>query len=171
MVSDAVRTHYEAVRAASVNADILVAQVVREFAGPLNEFIDLCENYLNEVRDGVRADFTDIDLQRMAMRLPILLYRLSDGVDRSAIESTVAKAAVDIVFDQNYLKAVGTIPERKAIAGLQTSDETQVVELTKHVYNRLRGKIEHATALFDAIRKVMTSRDTERQVFRRELAR
>jgi hypothetical protein len=170
-ISETVRTHYDAVRAASVNADILVAKVVQEFAGPLNEFIDNCETYLNEIRDGVRPDFDNSTLERMAMRLPILLYRLSDGVDRSAIESTVAKAAVDIVFDTNYLKAVGTIPERKAIAALQTTDETQVVELTKHVYNRLKAKIEHANSLFDAIRKVMTSRDTDKNVFRRETAR
>ncbi len=163
---------YASVRESSMRAEQIVDEIVNRYAGDLNEFVVNAEAYLNTVRDSASQQFDDGTLQRMVLRLPILLFRVCEGLDRAAMDSDVAKAAVEIVRAQHYLELTeGTIPERKAYADLKTADETAVVDLTKHVHNRLKNKIEHANALFDAIRKVMSARDTDKTVFGREQRR
>lgn len=153
-------------------AEVIVKAVVDKYAAELDQFIEAAESYLNEIRDGKRSGFADDDLQRMCLRLPVLLYRVSDGLDRASIESDLAKAAVEAVRAQHYLNAPdGTIPERKAYADLKTAEDAAVVDLTKHVHARLKSKIEFGNALFDAIRKVMSARDTDKTTFGKEMKR
>lgn len=91
-------------------------------------------------------------------------------VDRSAIESDIAKAAVKSVYAQEYLGTTGTIPERNALAELRTAEETLIVDLSKHVHARLKSKFDVADKMFDGIRKVLTSRDNDKLVFRKDRA-
>lgn len=95
------------------------------------------------------------------------MYRLVEGIDRAAIEADTAKAAHKLVAAANFdALAEGSIPDRKAKADVETADEAAIVDLAKHVYQRLRGKLEAADKLFDAIRKVMSSHDQEQKTFR-----
>jgi len=169
LVSEPIIDLYAAVRTSAAKAEAIINEVAGRYASELDEFVKNAETYLDRVRDSDSQQFDDASLQRMSMRLPILLYRVCEGLDRSAIDADVAKAAVELVRAQHYLSAPeGTIPERKAYADLSTADESAVVDLTKHVHARLKNKIEFATALQDGIKKTMTSRDTERAVFLRE---
>jgi hypothetical protein len=118
-----------------------------------------------------RKEFNDKTLNSLVLRLPILMYRMSDAIDRSAIESDIAKALVKNVRARHYQSASGTIPDKEAAAELATQDESAVVDLTRHVYNRLKGKMERADALFDGVRKVITARTTEKTVFGKDKQR
>lgn len=168
IVSHAIVDHYAEVRKSAQKAEEIVQVVVQRYAGDLDEFVNNAETYLNKVRDSESQQFDFGSLERMCIRLPILLYRVCEGLDRSAMDSDVAKAAVELVKAQNYLAAPeGTIPEKKSWAELKTADEAAVVDLTKHVHARLKNKIEYATALFDGVRKVMSAHESEKQIFGR----
>ena len=172
IVSKDIIDKYALVRTSAGRAEEVIDVIVQRYANDLDEFVSNAETYLNAVRDSDTQSFDDGTLQRMVMRLPILLYRVCEGLDRASIDSDVSKAAVEAVRSQNYLDAPeGTIPERKAYADLKTLDESAIVDLTKHVHSRLKGKIEAANSLFDAIRKVMSARDTDKGVFGREQRR
>ncbi len=154
---------YDQVRVLSARAEETVKLVVANYAKQLDDFVTVVEETLDK-----RTDFDDKTMHRLVLRLPILMYRIVDGVDRAAIESDMAKAITKLVYARHYLEAHGTIQAKQSRADVLTADETQVVELTKHVYSRLKGKLDKAEALFDAVRKVITDRGSERAIFGRD---
>jgi hypothetical protein len=164
------KSRYSEVRALARKAERIVDEVVDEYAGQLDEFISAVEEMLDDIRDGRVKDLDEPTLHRMTLRLPTILYRLTSMVDRSAIESDIAKAAVKSVYAQEYLGTTGTIPERNALAELRTAEETLIVDLSKHVHARLKSKFDVADKMFDGIRKVLTSRDNDKLVFRKDRA-
>lgn len=163
------RLKYSDVRVLSHTAESIVKEVVSEHAKELDEFIVAVEAILERIRKD-HGVVTNQELQRIVLRLPIIMYRLVDGVDRAAIESDIAKAASKLVYAEQYGKTTGTIPERQATAELRTADENAIVDLAKHVHARLKTRMEVADSLFDAVRKVMTSRDAEQMLGRKDKA-
>ena len=159
----ALKSKYDEVRTLSRRAERIIDDTVEVYAKQLDEFIDDVEQLLD-----AKNDVSDKALQRMVLRLPVIMYRLSNLIDRSAIDSDIAKAATKNVYAKNYMDAEGTIPDKEAHATLATAEETLIVDLSRHVYSKLKAKFETANALFDGVRKVMSARDTEKQTFRRE---
>ncbi len=88
-------------------------------------------------------------------------------LDVAAIESSIAKAASKAVYAEFYLDSTGTIPEREAFATLKAAEESVIVDLARHVHSRVKTKMETAEALLDAVKKVLTSKDADKQVFGR----
>lgn len=159
---------YDEVRALARKGDEIVDDVVAKYSKQLDEFVAYFEGILDRLRDE-KKKISDQTLQNSALRLPVMMYRLSDIIDRAAIEHDIGKAANKAVYAQAYLEAVGTIPDKEAQAELVAADEAVIVDLARHVHRRLQGKMDNASAIFDAIRKVMSARDTEKQVFRRDV--
>jgi hypothetical protein len=164
---NALKQKYSAIKASTRVAEQIVREVCEEYTNDLDTFVEQVEEAMEKARN-TNDDIPDRWLSRMVLRLPILMYRISSLVDRAAIETEIAKAAKESVYAQAYLRSTGTIPERENEAKLYTADESAVVDLTKHVYMRLKSKLEHADALFDGIRKVMSGRDTDKNVFRKD---
>ena len=163
---ESVRETYDSIRKLSAVADRIIGEIVETYAKDLDEYVSFINRTLDDIRDSRRKDFSDMDLQRAVLRLPTIMYKLSDALDSAALESDVAKAVLESIKSVNYLNAPeGTIPEKRAYAAIQTANEEDVVQLTKHVYQRLRNRLEHADKLFDGVRKVITMRDTHKSVF------
>lgn len=158
---------YNEVRRLSLKADTIVMQVVAAHSDTLDRFVDGIDSMLERIQTG--EQFEDKELWRMVIRLPVLMYRLTEVMDKAAIESDIAKAVSKNTTAVHYLQSTAkTIPAKKAEADILTAEDDDVVELTKHVYQRLRHKLDMAEKLFDAIRKVMTGRDMEKSVFGKE---
>ena len=158
-----VKAKYNEIRALSRRGEEIVDELVEKYSTEVDEFIASFESLL-----AGNKTISDTVLERAAMKLPIIMYRMGDMIDQAAMESEVAKAASKSVYAQAYLDAVGTIPEREAQAELTSADEAVIVDLSKRVYSRLRHKLDYADKLFDGVRKVMSKRDTEKNVFRKE---
>jgi hypothetical protein len=157
-----VMSTYEAVCQTAAVASDLADRVSGQFTSDLDDFVARVDEYLDSNREG----WSDYELQRMVVRLPVLLYRLSEGISRSALESEIAKALLDRMYAEKLLLADGrTAAERKAHAELQLQAEASVVNITKIVYQKLKAKTDHAVALYEGIKKIMVARDTEHHVF------
>lgn len=158
---------YSSIKSSTAAAERIINEVCEEYTNDLDTFVAQIEEAMEKAR-ATNDDIPDRWLSRMVLRLPILMYRVSSLVDRAAIESEIAKAAKESLYAQAYLNSTGTIPERESEARLYTADEGAIVDLTKHVYTRLKAKIEQADKLFDGIRKVISSRDIDKTVFRKD---
>jgi hypothetical protein len=168
-VYETLSANYQQLSATADTADQVVQEVVAEYASELDAFVQQANDFLNDIRDG--AEFSDYDLQRMVLRLPILLYRLSDGISRSALESDIAKAAAGRVRSDFLLTAEArTAAERSAMADLHTDGAWRLADLAKNVHGRLKAKAEYALGLYEAVKKVMSARDMDKNVFRMEAA-
>jgi len=162
------RLAYRDIRKLAEKASNIVQAVVLQHSETLDKFVDSVDTMLERLRVH-NEKFSDDELQRLIIRLPILMYRLSDLLETAAIESDIAKAVTKNLQAIHYLQSdAKTIPAKRAHAELLTAEQEDVVELTKHVYRKLKDKLEMADKLFDALRKVQTSRDGDKAVFGRE---
>lgn len=155
---------YDAIEELTRTADKLVSEVVARHSKELDELILGVEETLRRMKEN-RTQIAITDLQRLVLRIPILVYRMIDPVDMAGLESDVAKMAHKLVDADYYSKEKGTIPERKRIADLKSGDEATIVDLAKRVHNRLRNRVEVANLLFDAVRKIISTQDIERKTF------
>jgi len=162
------RGAYRDIRKLAAKASGIVQEVVSRHSETLDKFVDNVDSMLERIREH-NEKFSDDELQRLIIRLPILMYRLSDLLETAAIESDIAKAVTKNLQAIHYLQSdAKTIPAKRAHAELLTAEQEDVVELTKHVYRKLKDKLEMADKLFDALRKVQSSRDSDKMVFGRE---
>ncbi len=96
----------------------LVEKIVTRYVGDMDTFVHKVEKYLNE-----SSEIEDFELQRLVLRFPVLLYKLSDGMTRAALESEIAKIAVEHVKSESVLTLEGTATDRRAQATLRAKDE------------------------------------------------
>ncbi len=158
----AVDTAYRRVSDVSDVVDALIERVVQRHSSALDSFVARVEKYLDE-----KDEVEDFELQRLVLRFPVLLYNLSPGITRASLESEVAKAAYDRIKSEYLLNAEGkTSADRQAHASLFAESENLAAIATKHIHARLKSKMESAQALYEGVKKIMTARDTEKQVFR-----
>jgi hypothetical protein len=164
---EVLRKRYDDIRALAGRASMLVADIADAYTKDLDEFVERVNEFLEGSRETSR-EIADSALRRMVLKLPILLYRAAEILDKAAIESSVAKAANTHVYSTYYLDTDGTIPEKEAFAKLKAVEVGLIVDLARHVYNRVKGKIDAAIHLQDGVKKVMTSKDTDKNTFRRD---
>lgn len=123
---------------------------------------------MDDIRHNKRKPLSSDELERLVLRLPVLLYRLIDGTDFAALEADVIKTANRHVYATHYGNASGTIKDKEAEAELKSAEESTIVDLAKRVHNRLKSRADIAHDMLDAIKKAMTSRDVEKQTFRKD---
>jgi len=150
-------------------AEAVIDMVTQERSAKLDSLVGAVEAYLDETRDG---GWSDTELQRMVVRIPTTLYRFSDSIARASIESDIAKATLEKLHAEYVLGHEGrSIADRKAMADLATARESTLTDLTKIVLQKLRMKADYAMALYEAVKKIMTQSDKEKETFRQEVKR
>ena len=161
------KSRYEEIRTLSKRASTIVDSVANSYTHGLDEIVGQVETILDEIRTKARKELSGPELNRLVLRLPTLIYRAVDLLDSAAIEASISKAANKSVYATYYLDSQGTIPEREAFASLKAAEESVIVDLSRHVYNRVKGKIDAAQSLYDGIKKVMTAKESEVKAFGR----
>jgi hypothetical protein len=142
--------------------DQLVERVVQQEAGTLDALVNRVAQYLDE-----SDQIEDFELSRLALRIPVLLYRLSEGTTRASLAAEVAKLVAERARAEALVNAQGkTAADRASWASLHTESESIAATAAKHVEKKLRIKVEAARDLYEAVKKIMTSRDRDKEVFR-----
>lgn len=162
-----VRFKYDAIDALTRTANEIVNTVVKKYSSELDELMEQVEQTLRTIKER-KTQISHGDLQRLVLKIPALMYRMIDPVDMAGLESDVAQMAHKLVHADYYAKEKGTIVDRTRVADLAAGDEATIVDLTKRVHNRLRRRVEVASIMFDAVRKLITTQDKEREVFRND---
>ena len=104
------RGAYRDIRKLAEKASNIVQEVVARYSETLDKFVDNVDNMLERLRVH-NEKFSDDELQRLIIRLPILMYRLSDLLETAAIESDIAKAVTKNLQAIYYLQSdAKTIP-------------------------------------------------------------
>jgi hypothetical protein len=153
---------YQRVSTVAEAVDQLVEHVVQQEAGTLDALVRRVEKYLDE-----SDQIEDFELSRLALRIPVLLYRLSEGTTRASLAAEVAKLVVERAKAEALVVAEGkTAADRASWASLHTESESIAATAAKHVEKKLKIKVEAARDLYEGVKKIMTSRDRDKEVFR-----
>ena len=133
----------------------------------INTICDDLDTLVAKVRKWLdqEDEINDYDLQRLAIRIPTVLYDVSTGLVRATLEVQVATLLADSVFNREFVDGDGNVADRKAGAEVYAEDAQRAVIVVKYIEREIKGKMDQAEKLYEGIKKIMTSRDTERQVF------
>src|SRR5271165_6627022 len=128
--------------------DEIAAQVYEAYTHDLDEYVHTIETHLNQ-----GAELSDQELQRIVVRLPILLYHASSGLVRATLEAEIAKAAAAHLKAEMLLvgpaSLVKTAVARAARADLDSEPAWRLVDLTKYVQGQIKCRIEHGTQIYE----------------------
>lgn len=147
----------------------LVDEIVIRYSRDLDDFVELVGRLLEDIKQGRIREYSDISLEMQTIKLPVLMYFASNGLEDLGAESDIAKANRMERYNEVYVELTGTIPEREAGAGLNTLYEAMMEAVYLRAYKKLKAKIDMADKLFSALKKVLSKRIVEMDISRREL--
>lgn len=158
---------------------VVVDRLVDEASQELHAFVGTVKMYLDRLKDdakqkGTIVDYDDHVLELQSIKLPVLMYFAADFMEDWGLYSDVAKAE----YQEAYDKAAQEVGEQEGrvvdmeIAGRQAAQVQDWAQKVKQrVYSKLKTRLKYADEVFNGLRKVMSKRITDLEVFRKEQAK
>lgn len=150
------------VQAVASEAEEFVLSVSASITADLTRMVDKAERRID-----ADEPIDEYWLQRLALQLPIKIYKVSSGATQATVRAEVAKLAAAHVYDEHILSArEKTASDRKAGAELASENEELAASLTKAILLDVKMKLDSAQALYEGVKKIMSARDAEKPAFR-----
>ncbi|MFW6025321.1 MAG: hypothetical protein ACOCRX_03175 [Candidatus Woesearchaeota archaeon] len=113
-----------------------------------------------------KRTLTNEELENYITLIQTELYFLNEFMEEKALGKEVSEYLKDLDITEELLNIVGgTAKERERLAQHKAMVSTLTSIIKTRVYYNLKGEIDAATRVSDSLKKVLTSRITEMQVF------
>ena len=154
----------ERVKKDSSFIDKVVDEVVSEYTGNLEKYVESIKSFLEE---GVQ-DVTTHDLNNMSLRVSSYLFFLSSNMEKVGIRASVASALHDEKYNNAYTElTTGTIADKQAKATNAVKEEEVINIIFDKSYRILKNRYSATEKLVDCIRKVISARMSEAELSRK----
>lgn len=154
----------ERVKKDSSFIDKVVDEVVSEYTGNLEKYVESIKSFLEE---GVQ-DVTTHDLNNMSLRVASYLFFLSSNMEKVGIRASVASALHDEKYNNAYMElTTGTIADKQAKATNAVKEEEVINIIFDKSYRILKNRYSATEKLVDCIRKVISARMSEAELSRK----
>lgn len=141
------------VEASSQTIDRLVDSIVSRYNRDLDEEVEKVKEALAQ-----KDKLSDEEVENLVMKIPVFMYFSANGVETLGIESDMAKAVKLEVYNEKYMRAEGTINDKKAEAENMTLHEQMIEVAFSRAYKKLKLKLDMAEAVFSGAKKVLSKR-------------
>lgn len=131
----------------------IVNSIVSRYSKDLDVFVEQIKNKL-----ATTTRLSDDDVEQMVLVVPVHLYFLGSGLEVLGVESDTAKALRLDRYNDAFINANGTIPDKTADAELQVTYESLMELAYARSYKQLKAKYEVAMQLINSSRKVLEKR-------------
>ena len=156
MNEEKLRTLKSNVEQNSIVVEQIVEQIVSKYDRELEELLADMKQALEK-----KNDLSNEELDRITLKLPLLMYFASSGLEILGIECDTAKAQKSAIFNQKYLLADGTIQDKTKTAENSTIQEAIIEVAFTRAYKQLRLKLDMAEHIFSGVKKVLSKRIQE----------
>ena len=137
-----------------------IEKIVDQLVGKYNEDLDKCIDEARELLD-TKDKLTDYEIENITLRVPVYMYYGVHGVETLGIQLDNAKAIKTTKYNEYYMDAQGTIGDKTAEAENLVIPEHLMVVCYERAYKKLKAKVDVATQICQATRKVLTKRIAE----------
>ena len=117
------------------------------------------DKFLDSIKE--KDNFSDEELEKIILRLTLLMYYAVDRLESLGIKSDVSEINNNETYSRYYLQGEGTIPERDNQAELDSLEEELMEKAYYRAYKKLKGKIDAAEKVYRGVKKVMDKRKAE----------
>lgn len=151
-------------------AEAVYEKVLNNYMEALDEVVVEVEAILSDIEEGKIEQYSNEDLEKIAIKIPMLMYKIGGDLERVGVRIDVTEAIKEHKQNDTLLRVTGTVPEKKAKAENEVKYEEIVENIYRRVYKQVERKLNYIDSLYSSIKKVMTLRIAELEVFRRENA-
>ena len=138
--------------------------------------IDIVNNYTKELDALISImhkrtskedyDISDKELEKLIIRLPILIYELNNILMRVGIKEDLSKILKLNAYNESYVIQQGTINDKKAMAELSIREQILLEATWKRSVKVISQKIDIAQELLSACKKLLSKRMSELEIMR-----
>lgn len=148
--------------AESIIGDNIVSQV-NNLTTELDILMDMMHKKIN--KDGY--EISDKELEKLIIRLPILIYELNNTLMKAGIREDLAKIIKQTNYNSSYVMQEGTIADKKAGAELDIKEEILLETTWKRSVKIINQKMEIAGELLSSCKKILSKRMEEISIMKR----
>ena len=148
--------------AESIIGDNIVSQV-NNLTTELDVLMDMMHKKINKDE----YEISDKELEKLIIRLPILIYELNNTLMKAGIREDLAKIIKQTNYNSSYVMQEGTIADKKAGAELDIKEEILLETTWKRSVKIINQKMEIAGELLSSCKKILTKRMEELSIMKR----
>ena len=148
-------------RAESIIGNNIILEV-SNLTSELDELIKIMHKKVNSDD----YEISDKELEKLIIRLPILIYELNNLLMRVGIREDLSKIIKQTNFNVAFMMQSGTIADKKSGAELVVKEET-LLETTWKRSEKIRSqKMDIANELLSSCKKILSKRMAEYSLFK-----
>ena len=151
----------EDVEVATVEIHKMVQAVVDKYCSDLDKLLEGIRQVLFSDKDN---ELTSAELDRIVLKLPLLIYFGGAGQEYVGLQEDVAKFARQLEFSKHFNNAAGTVADKTNYAETKVNEEEAVRVIYSRAYKIIRGKMEMALELLQSAKKVISRRMGEQNI-------
>ena len=136
---------------------------INEYTSELDTLINMMHKKTN--RDDY--DISDKELEKLIIRLPILIYVLNNILMKVGIKEDLSKIIRQTNYNSAFIVQEGTIADKKSGAELMIKEEMLLETTWKRSVKIISQKIDIAQDLLSACKKILSKRIDEINIIKR----
>lgn len=151
-------------------AEAVYEKILTNYMESIDEVVNEVESIIKDIENGNIDSYSNEDLEKVVIKIPMLMYKIGGDIERIGVRIDVVGASKLNKHNVTLLESEGTVAERKAIAEGSVIYDGILENVYKRVYKQIDRKLDYIDSLYNSIKKVMSLRIKELEVFRRENA-
>ena len=136
---------------------------VNNLTNELDTLMDMMHKKIN--RD--EYEISDKELEKLMIRLPILIYELNNVMMKAGIREDLAKIIKQTNYNSSYVMQEGTIADKKAGAELDIKEDILLETTWKRSVKIINQKMDIASELLGSVKKLVSKRMEEINIMKR----
>lgn len=136
---------------------------VNELTNELDELMEMMHKKIN--KEGY--EISDKELEKLIIRLPILIYELNNVLMKVGIKEDLSKIIKQTNYNEAFVVQEGTIADKKSGAELAIKEEMLLETTWKRSVKIISQKMDIAQELLSSVKKILSKRMEEISLIKR----
>ena len=149
------------------SAEAIIGENIVKQVNNLTAELDVLMDIMHKKINKDEYEISDKELEKLIIRLPILIYELNNVLMKAGIREDLAKIIKQTNYNSSYIMQEGTIADKKAGAELDIKEEILLETTWKRSVKIINQKMEIAGELLSAVKKLLTKRMEELNIMKR----
>lgn len=146
--------------------EIIGSTIINEVNKLTSELDSLIETMHKKIQSD-DYDISDKELEKLILRLPILIYDLNNMFMKAGIREDLSKIIKQTNYNEAFIIQEGTIADKKSGAELSIKEEILLETTWKRSVKIISQKIDIAQELLSSCKKLLSKRMEEINIMKR----
>lgn len=149
------------------HAEKIIGNNIVDQINKLTEELDILMNQMHKKISREDYEISDKELEKLIIRLPILIYELNNMLMKAGIREDLSKIIKQTNYNEAFIVQEGTIADKKSGAELAVKEELLLESTWKRSVKVISQKMDIANDLLSACKKILSKRMEDNNIVRR----